>query len=325
MKLRSRPSFSTPSSAPKTDTTSRPRSNSTPAKPDTTSLPKARPSASDLQDGKSNLKPTDYGVTHPDLPGIRTRRDAGQSGAQFADFTRDTRESTQTLMNRPTGNRMMTELDGRTQALNPGQTGTVRNPLTSTDIYSGRNADMPMSHLPRHQGTFESIRPAYRHDGQPSAGLPSRINYDESAPGHQRFNSLGHESVHAWRASNGLQVGSIESSKHANADVFNRYPDFADNMKANLNRRTMLTEEFETVGLKPTPHTPAGWAPTENKIRAEHGLPSRNDYSGRSPTLPNPTNEAIQRYDEGSDNRSVFQKMIGTPTPIGKILGDIEG
>ncbi|MFY2560756.1 M91 family zinc metallopeptidase [Corallococcus terminator] len=138
--------------------------------------------------------------------------------------------------------------------------------------------------------------------------------------------SHGHRgSCHAWRASNGLQVGSIESSKHANADVFKRYPEFADDMKANLNRRTMLTEEFEAVGLKPTPHTPAGWAPTENLIRAEHGLPSRNDYSGRTPNGFNPTNDAIKIYDEGSDNRNRFQKMLGTPSPIGKILGDIEG
>ncbi|MFP2905323.1 M91 family zinc metallopeptidase [Pyxidicoccus sp. 3LFB2] len=263
-------------------------------------------------------------MVHPDLQGIRTRRDNGQSGADFADFTSDVRNSTHKLMGKPEGHRLMTELDGRTGAVNPGVEGKLRKPVTVADITSGRNdARMPMAHTPRHDGTYSSLRPAYRYDGQPGAGRPSDIKYNEQASG-PRFNSLGHESVHAWRAANGLQVSPLAISKHDNADVFQRFPSHSANMKDTLETRLRLTEEFETVGLRPTPHTPAGWAPNENKLRAEHGLPSRQDYSGMRPT-GNSNDANLSNYDAGSDNRNFFQRLGGQPTPIGRILNDLEG
>ncbi|MFP2924905.1 M91 family zinc metallopeptidase [Pyxidicoccus sp. 3LG] len=331
MKLRSKPSFSlpkstpsTPKSAPSSPSASRPRTPDAPAKPDASARPNApRPSASELQAGKNKLKPADYGVAHPDLQGIRTRRDNGQSGADFADFTADVRNSTHRLTSKPEGGRLMTELNGRTQAVNPGVVGTQNKPVTVADIYSGRNdARMPMSHAPRHEGTYDSLRPAYRYGGQPGAGRPSDIKYNEQDTG-PRFNSLGHESVHAWRAANGLQVSPLAVSKHDNADVFQRFPSHSANMKDTLETRLRLTEEFETVGLRPTPHTPAGWAPNENKLRAEHGLPSRQDYSGMRPN-GNQNDVNLSNYDAGSDNRNFFQKLRGEPTPIGRILGDLE-
>ncbi|MCE9667621.1 type III secretion system effector protein [Myxococcus stipitatus] len=332
MKLRSRSSsFSAPSTS--SPSTSRPRSTSTPPKVDlgTAKKPPAsaqptppRPSASELQDGKNKLKPADYGVTHPDLPGIRTRRDSKQSsGAEFADFTRDVRESTHKLMEKPVGHRMLTELDGRTQHVNPGATGTSQRPLTVADIYSGRGEDMPMSHSPRNDGTLASIRPAYRYDGQPSAGQASRIRYDETASG-SRPNSLGHESVHAWRASNGLQVSPLEASKHNDAAVFKRHPEVADGMRQTVNTRLQLAEEYETVGLRPTPHTPKNWAPTENMLRAEHGLPRREDYSGFRPDRPNSNASNFENFDVGSDNRGALQRLLGAPSPLGKIVSDLE-
>lgn len=314
MKLRSTPSISLPKSSPSSPSAS--RSPSPAPKP-------TAPKPSELQAGKNNLKPADYGVVRPDLPGIRTRRDSGQSGADFADFTSDVRNSTNKLMGKPEGRRLLTELDGRTQAVNPGVTGTPKKPVTVADISSGRNdARMPMSHAPRHEGTYDSLRPAYRYDGQPGAGRPSNIKYNEQDPG-QRFNSLGHESVHAWRAANGLQVSPLAVSRHDNADVFKRYPEHSANMKDTLETRLRLTEEFETVGLRPTPHTPAGWAPSENKLRAEHGLPQRQDYSGMRPN-GNANDVNLSNYDAGSDNRNFFQKLRGEPTPIGRILGDLE-
>ncbi|MFY2562884.1 M91 family zinc metallopeptidase [Corallococcus terminator] len=349
MKLRSKPSsvFSSSSSS----SSSRSRSNSAPPKMET-STPKApektpaktpeksptqktesagkppsqpRPSPTELQDGKNNLKPADYGVVHPDLQGIRTRRDSKQTGADFADFTQDARASTHRLTSKPEGGRMMTELNDRTSQVNPGAIGTQRNPLTVADLYSGRNASMPMSHVPRNDGTYASSRPAYRYEGQPGAGTASRINYNEADPSQQRFNSLGHESVHAWRASNGVQVSPLAASKHNDADVFKRHPAYSTDMKETVEDRLRLREEFETVGLKPTPHTPAGWAPTENKIRAEHGLPARQDYSGMRPDGKNSNDNNFNDYDAGSDNRNRFQKMLGTPSPFGKIVGDLEG
>ncbi|WP_164018583.1 M91 family zinc metallopeptidase [Pyxidicoccus trucidator] len=327
MKLRSKPSFSLPKSSPSTPSASRPPSPGASAKPDATSAPKPsapRPSPGELQAGKNQLKPTDYGVTHPDLQGIRTRRDSGQSGADFADFTSDVRNSTHKLMSKPEGHRLMTELNGRTQAVNPGVSGTLNKPVTVADISSGRNdALMPMAHAPRHEGTYSSLRPAYRYDGQPGAGRPSDIKYNEQAAG-PRFNSLGHESVHAWRAANGLQVSPLAVSKHDNADVFQRFPEHKANMKDTLETRLRLTEEFETVGLRPTPHTPAGWAPSENKLRTEHGLPLRQDYSGMRPN-GNQNDANLGNYDAGSDNRNFFQKLRGEPTPLGRILDGLEG
>ncbi|WP_338279402.1 M91 family zinc metallopeptidase [Corallococcus caeni] len=322
MKLRSS-SFSAPSlsSGSRTRSPSAPPKLETPktVKPETMSKPKA-PTASELQAGKNNLKPADHGVVHPDLPGIRTRRDNGQSGAQFADFTQDARNSTNKLMSRPVGNQMLTELDGRTQHVNPGKTGTPQKPLTVADIYSGRDESMPMSHRPRHDGTLQSVRQAYRQDGQAGTGQASRINYNEQDPG-QRFNSLGHESVHAWRAANGTQVSPLAVSKHSNADVFKRYPDHSAAMKDTVETRLQLREEFETVGLRPTPRMPN--APTENAIRAEHGLPARQDYSGFRPGA-NKNDANFENYDLGSDDRGRFQKLMGTPSPLGKIVGDLE-
>ncbi len=338
MKIRSKPSFSSPSASSSAGP-SRPRSNSAPPRVDATRTPRTnspqttsaapqpavpRPTPDQLQTGRDNLRRTDYGVVHPDLQGIRTRRDNGQSGADFADFTRDTRVSTDRLMSQPHGRRMMTELDGRNPMVNPGVTGTQRQPMTVADIYSGRNAGMPNSHMPRNDGTYASSRPAYRYEGMPGAGRPSDINYNEQG-GAQRFNSLGHESVHAWRASNGLQVSPLAASKHANAPVFNQEPQYTTPMKETVEERLRLREEFETIGLRPTPHTPAGWAPNENAIRAEHGLPSRHDYSGIRPGN-NGIDQSFNVFDQGTDNRNFFQKrVLGEPSPMGRIVNDLEG
>ncbi|WP_375758445.1 M91 family zinc metallopeptidase [Corallococcus exercitus] len=320
MKLRSS-SFSKPSSSfGSSSSTSRPRSDSLPARPET-AKPKAPVSPAELQAGKNNLKPTDYGVVDPKLQGIRTRRDNGQSGAQFADFTQDVRNSTNRLTSKPVGNQMLNDINGRTQAVNPGATGTLRHPLTSMDVYSGRNSALPNSHVPRNDGTLSSTRPAYRFDGQPGAGTASDVKYNENGGG-QRFNSLGHESVHAWRASNGLQVSPLAASKHSDAAIFKQYPSHSTDMKETVDDRLRLREEFETIGLRPTPHTKNN--PTENALRAEHGLPSRQDYSGLKPDGNNSNDVAFKNYDEGTDARNFFQKLSGQPSPFQKIVGDLE-
>ncbi|MHA7630194.1 M91 family zinc metallopeptidase [Corallococcus sp. M7] len=323
MKLRSS-SFSKPSSSfgSSSSAPSRPRSDSLPAKPET-AKPKPVATPAELQAGKNNLKPTDYGVVDPNLQGIRTRRDSRQSGAEFADFTQDVRTSTNRLTSKPVGNQMLNDINGRTQAVNPGATGTQSKPLTAMDIYSGRDSAMPNSHVPRNDGTLSSTRPAYRYDGQPGAGTASDVKYNENGGG-QRFNSLGHESVHAWRASNGLQVSPLAASKHSDADVFKQYPSHSANMKDTVDNRLRLTEEFETIGLRPTPHTKNNWAPSENAIRAEHGLPSRQGYSGLKPDGKNSNDQAFKNYDEGTDARNFFQKLSGQPSPFQKIVGDLE-
>ncbi|WNG42702.1 hypothetical protein F0U60_00285 [Archangium minus] len=324
-------SFSNPlSSLSRIDTPSLPRSPSTPnlslRSPSTPpairdgfdARPKA-PTVEQLQQGRANLRPTDYGMVHPDLPGIRTRRD-GASAAQFTDLTQDARASVHELMAKDNGRLMLQDINSRTSHLNPGRVGTPNQPLTAVDIYSGRNAQMPMAHRPRHDGTMDSIRNAYRYDGVPGAGQASRITYDETAPSANRFNSLGHEGVHAWRAANGLQVSPLEISPKANAPVIRDNPPIVGQA---IGHHSHMQEEFETVGLRPTPHAPHGWAPNENLIRQEHGLPLRNDYSGQTPAK---TNEILRPIDEGTDNRSWFAQRFGNqPSPVGDLIHHLEG
>ncbi|WP_257457891.1 type III secretion system effector protein [Archangium lipolyticum] len=278
------------------------------------------PTPAELLNGKNNLRPTDFGVVHPDLPGIRTRRGNGESAHQFTDLTTDARQSTHRLMGQPNGRQMLEELNGRTSAVNPGKIGTPGRPLTVADIYSGRDANMPMSHRPLNDGTDESIQKAYRYDGKPGAGQASHINYDETAPSANRFNSLGHESVHAWRASNGLQVSPLEVSPRRNDPVIRDNPKIVGDV---IGHHSHMQEEFETVGLKPTPHTPHGWAPNENLIRNEHGLPRRNDYSRQTPAK---TDELLNNIDSKTDDRSWFNKTFGNePSPVGGIINHLEG
>ncbi|GEL69235.1 type III secretion system effector protein [Myxococcus virescens] len=94
-------------------------------------------------------------------------------------------------------------------------------------------------------------------------------------------------------------------------------------MKQTVDDRLRLTEEFETVGLRPTPHTRTGWAPSDNMIRAEHGLPLRQDCSGMRPGNNSNTTH-LSMFDVGSDNRSFFQRLRGEPSPVGGIVSALE-
>jgi hypothetical protein len=289
------------------------------------------PSESELEYRRQTLSRADYGVVHPDLPGIRTRREA-QPGEGFAEFTRDVRQSTHALMAPPrgyehtdtqsTGHRMMTELDRRAEYLNPGAAPTPYRPSTAVNIYSGSGQPMPNRHAARHEGTYESLRPAYRYGGQPSAGRPSDIRYDETG-GRDRDISLGHEMVHGWRTAHGNAVSPLAVSHHDRDPVFSRYPpEHRGPMKETLEERLRLKEEFETIGLHPTPHTPAGWAPTENAIRRDRGAPPRHDYSGLPPH-GNRIDEAFGDYNEVVDDRRFYERSYKRP-PLERIVYDLE-
>ncbi|MFY0576901.1 M91 family zinc metallopeptidase [Cystobacter fuscus] len=248
-----------------------------------------------------SLKPADHGVVHPDLPGIRTRRNPFAQPQEFADFTRDARASTHRLMEVPTGQEMLTDINNKTEQLNPGATGTPQKPLTAVDIHSGNK----MTHNPR-VSAFASdadklaeSRPAYRFDGKPGTGAASTVKYNPNGgkidstdvalrPGDFRANSLGHEMVHAHRAAHGVQVAPLEASKHAQHPALKPFepdtPGGVNYPKEIINQHALLKEEFETVGLQRTPGNPD--APTENKIRKELGMPPRKDYSGAVPGAP---------------------------------------
>ncbi|ATB36308.1 hypothetical protein CYFUS_001722 [Cystobacter fuscus] len=297
-------------------------------------------------DRKRMNSQADYGVVHPDLPGIRTRlpsvpmENQPIRGEGFADFTRDARVSTHRLMEGQTGHAMLTELNNSTERLNPGATGTQKVPLTAVDIRESNR----MSHHPRldpnltsDAAIFADAQQAYRFNGQPSAGKASNINYNPQGGktnpqdtatqvGDNRANSLGHEMTHAWRAAHGVAVAPLESSKHAQHPTLQRYnnPDGTNLPKAVISHHNLLKEEFETVGLQPTPGRPN--APSENKIRRELGMPPRTDYSGEGPN--GQTEEALARIDAGTDNRTFFQKHEKSPfyrpSDVQKIVSDLE-
>ena len=303
--------------------------------------------AAEIKQGKA-LNKIDHGTVHPDLPGIRTRRD-NLPPHVFADFTRDSRVSTHKLMEGPVGKQTLTDLDSSTGRLNPGATGTTKQPLTAVDIHASNmmgQAVRPqanpataqaLDNLPpgdprtaRLEQQFkselvESRNSAYRAGGQPGAGAPSKVTYYPNAGkteaneptknvGDHRANSLGHEMVHAWRASNGLQVNNVNNANLGSHPAFQNAdaakPGGGQHLKEGLNMHTRMKEEFETVGLQPTPGRPN--APSENKIRNELGMKQRQDYSEWTPQ----TNaDHLTAMKEQPDNRNSWAKLSGKPIP----------
>ena len=304
----------------------------------------------ELARGRASLNKTDHGVVHPDLQGIRTRRD-NQAPHEFADFTRDTRASTHRLMEGQTGQAMLTDVNNSTDRLHPGATGTQKAPLTAVDIHQGTS----MTHAPRtkidearlaqelsklppgdvaaknqliekFQGEMlASTQGAYRNGGQPGTGAASQIKYNPNGqkvgdkdtatmPGDHRANSLGHEMTHAWRASNGVQVGTLETAKLNHHPVFEdankAQPGGGKELKHNVNFHAQLKEEFETVGIQQTPGRPN--APSENKIRQELGMNQRQDYSGYKPA---DTAAALQDMKQQPDTRTAWGRLSGKPIP----------
>jgi len=283
------------------------------------------PTALELQQGRQALRPADYGVVHPQLSGIRTRRGVGQSAAEYYEHMVDTRRSINTLMRAPVGEQMLRDINARTAAVNPGLHGTARNPLTAVDIHSGRHEvpDSQMSQRPRldPMNPIASAQRAFRYDGLAGAGQASRVNYNEMAPSANRFVSLGHEMVHAWRAAHGVGVSAPQVAPRRGDPLLNPPTDpIVGNVVAHT---THMREEFETVGLLPTPNLPL--APTENRLRAEHARPARPDYSGLTPHSPGYLNP-IRNIDEATDTRNWFQKNVfGTPSPIQNLMHHLTG
>ncbi|WP_051256797.1 M91 family zinc metallopeptidase [Cystobacter fuscus] len=301
----------------------------------------------ELKRGRESLKKTDHGVVHPDLPGIRTRRD-NLPAHEFADHTRDSRASIHTLMaNNPNGtqsvgNKMLTDINGSTAKLNNGSLGTAQNPATAVDIHAGNK----MTHAPRLEfdtvalgNDLGALRPndkagqaqviekhqqmafmkqgqAYRAGGQPGPGQASTVTYNanQASSPQNRAKDMGHEMVHAHRASNGMQVGSVEHGnlKHHPAfqDAEAAKPGGAAQLKADVNFHAQLKEEFETVGMQPTPGRPN--APTENKIRQQLGMQQRTDYSGHTPAT---SAYDLKEMKQPPDTRTAWQKVSGKPIP----------
>ncbi|OJH41783.1 hypothetical protein BON30_00645 [Cystobacter ferrugineus] len=289
-----------------------------------------------IKNGEVSLKPADHGVVHPDLPGIRTRRNAFAQPHEFADFTRDARASTHRLMENDTGRQMLTDINNKTEQLNPGATGTPQKPLTAVDIHSANS----MTHSPR-VSAFASdadklaeSRPAYRFDGKPGTGAASTVKYNPNGgkidstdvalhPGDFRANSLGHEMVHAHRAAHGVQVAPLEVSKHAQHPALKPFepknPGEVNYPKEVINQHALLKEEFETVGLQRTPGNPD--APTENKIRKELGMPPRKDYSGE---VPGGANHQMLLEANKHVKNGLLTRLTQKEPPVAEIVNHLE-
>lgn len=284
-------------------------------------MPVERPSPADapmqmvpdpavLAQRKLLLRRADHGVTHANLPGIRSRRSVGQSAPDYYEHLVDTRRSMARLMSRPAGRQMLEDLNAQTaNVTDPGHVvDEQHNPATVVDVSSGAGlpADNQMQQTPRHDGTYGGIQRAYRYDGQRGAGQASRVNYNHTAPSANRFNSLGHEMVHAWRVAHGTGVSPPEVSPRRNDPILAAGPGgLVGNIIGEAARQR---EEFETVGLQPTPGMVG--APTENLIRNEHGLPQRTNYSG---VAVGALDQTIVDLDGATDDRSWWDRAWNAP------------
>ena len=287
---------------------------------------KPRVTADQLTAAKAKLKRADFGVAHPEYRGIRVRRDDAQSPEHYTDLLRDTRASLSRLDEQPIGHGLLSGLQARTAAVNQGHVGTDRaNPATVVDIRSGRGLgpDSANSHRVRHNNTYQDIQRGYRYGGQSGAGIASRVNYDESAARPDRFIGLGHELIHAYRAAHGQMVSPPEVSPQRGHKLLN--PPTDPIVKQVIGQHAQLKEEFETVGLSPTPRAPNN--PTERGLRAEHIYKPRDNYSGLRPG--GPQEQALRNIDEGTDDRDLFDKLRhkikeDRPSPVAALIRHLE-
>lgn len=284
------------------------------------------PTAAELQRGRAGLRRADHGVTRHDLSGIRVRRTVGENAADYYDRMLDIRRGIHRLGQGVGGNRMLTEINARTAALNPGAPGTAYAPATAVDIGHGA----AMTARPRVDSTLPvpamlaQARLAYRLDGAAGGGQASHIGYNHQALSANRHISLGHELVHAWRNAHGRAVGDTRTAVPAIRDT----PLLDQRLSPRTTVRTLADthalekEEHETVGLAPTPGV--AWAPSENMVRAEQGRPARLDYSG---TVPGHLDGAVANIDQSMDDRSFFDRMRGVaaPRPLHDLLERLEG
>ena len=93
-----------------------------------------------------------------------------------------------------------------------------------------------------------------------------------------------------------------------------------DTVNTVVAQHSLLKEEFETVGIQGTTGHPV--IPTENRLRAEHGRPARNDYSGARPG--GQTDQALASVDQGTDDRDFIDKMMGKKSPVQRVVDHLE-
>ncbi len=259
----------------------------------------------------------------PAAPGITVQRGLDDAGA-YTDLVADTRASISRLRQRPAGQALLAGIQQRAGVLPPdaradNTPAEHARAAAAVNISSARGAGHAQS--PRLRGgDVRSVRPAYRYDGQAGAGTGSVVRYNENEPRAARFIGLGHELIHAHRAAHGLGVSPVAVSPQGDDPIL--HPPTAPIVSQVLEHRAQMREEFETVGLTPTP--PALWQqrlptapPTENALRGEHGLPLRTSYSG---AVPGADDQMVRNVDEGTDRNF---RWPWNPSPVQRLLNHI--
>lgn len=268
-----------------------------------------------LQAGMAGLRRVDAVPVAHDLPAITVHRGADHAG-EYSDLLADTRASISRLREGATGEAMLTGLQQRSDAMQPLVPPAARQPIVR--IQSSRFHNPPGGNWQAPTGAnLAARRGAYRYDGQAGAGTASNVHYDEGQTAPRldphpplgphplqrgnRFIGLGHELVHAYRAAHGIGVSPPAVSPRSGDPILN--PPTNPVVINALDNRAMLREEFETIGLQPTPQNVwqqrmAAAPPTENALRAEHQLPARPNYSGQ---LPGSDDQIVANVDAGTD------------------------
>lgn len=284
-----------------------------------------------LQAQAQKLKRVEKVQVHGELANVHVKRSAGESAAAFTDLAADARRSMHTLMSKPGGHQMMKEIDARiTQnRQHAGEHAGVH--ISSTK--PGETSNMNAPHIAPGQGLAQSVGQGYRFDGKEGKGWGSEVRINPNEAKANRFIGLGHEMVHAHRLAHGKAVGvpDVNQPNHAlftNPASLGSQADSAQNvafgqhLKNVVSHTNHLQEEFETVGLSKTPR--GAFNPTENMLRAEHGLKARADYSKAK---PGDTDDAIAKGDALFDNRSGISKawhgLTGkspAPTPVSDMV-----
>ncbi|MGO4703008.1 M91 family zinc metallopeptidase [Dyella sp. 2RAB6] len=278
-----------------------------------------------LQAQKQQLRRVEEVRVHGGLDHVHVKRAAGQDAGAFADLAADARRSMHTLMSKPDGERMMKEIDTRS-AQNRAHAGdNAKVHISSTRPTDASNMNAP--HI------APGLEQGYRFAGKEGKGWGSEVRVDPNEAKFNRFVGLGHEMVHAHRLAHGKAVG-VPQINQANHPLFNdpisqgarvergQNAEFGAHLMNVVQHANHLQEEFETVGLSKTPR--GAFNPSENMLRAEHGLRARTDYSKAKPGA---ADDMIAKGDALFDNRSAAAKLwhgissrSPAPTPVSDMV-----
>ena len=274
---------------------------------------------------KQKLRRVEEVRVHGGLDNVHVKRAAGQDAGAFADLAADARRSMHTLMSKPGGERMMKEIDARVTQNRAHAGDNAKVYISSTK--RGDTSNMNSPHI------APGLEQGYRFDGKEGKGWGSEVRIDPNEAKFNRFVGLGHEMVHAHRLAHGKAVGvpQINQADHAlfknplslGADIeHGKNAAFGQHMMDVVQHANHLQEEFETVGLSKTPR--GAFNPSENMLRAEHGLRARTEYSSMK---PGHADKSVKTSDAFFDKRSTGSKLwhgvFGSspaPTPVSDMV-----